>query len=1022
MNRVVGHEQLSDPTFFAQGRLPAHSDHRWYASQAEAVRDESSFETCLDGVWKLAYSVNLATAPEGFEHDDVDVTMWDDVPVPAHIQMLGYDRPQYANTQYPWDGHEDLEPGAAPKDSNPVASYVRAFTLEQDLEDGERLVLRLEGAESCVTVWLNGSYVGYSEDSFTPSEFDLTPYLRVGSNRLALRVVKWCSGSWLEDQDFYRFSGLFRSVYLRRLPAAHLADLRTSVRVAPDLSTARVSVRTTVEGGARVTACLEGVGELEAGEDGLLAIEVDRPRLWSAEDPQLYDLTLRVWDAEGRLSEVVPQQVGIRRFVLEDGVLTINGQRIVFRGVNRHEFGEQGRVMTRERTEADLIALKRANVNAIRTSHYPNNSFLYELCDRYGFYVIDETNLETHSMWDQIVQGRLEVADSIPGDHPQWLGAVLDRARSMYERDKNHPSILMWSCGNESYGGDDIAAMADLFRELDSRPVHYEGVHWDPRRPETTDVVSQMYTPAAKVEELLAGSRSKPMILCEYAHAMGNSFGAVDKYMDLAAREPLFQGAFIWDFADQAIRLTAPDGTAYWGYGGDCGEAPHDGDFCGNGIFYADHTPSPKIPEVAHVYQGLSCEIHGNQVTVTNRYLFTGSEAFECRVRLAREGRQLADAVVETQVRAGGRAAYELPLSVPEEAGEYTITVSFHLRQDTSWAAAGHEVAWDQAVVEVAQEASAGTGAGSGQGPLIVVGRPRSGALTLVEGGHNVGVHGEEFDVLFSRITGALTSYRFGRRRDAGYELLKAPVMPCFWHAPTANERGYGGPYEEGAWLLASRFSRPVRQGTIPAVSREGDAVEVTFVYELAGLAGSTCTMRYRVEPDGTVGVTQLLEPAGEVPDLPEMSTLLQVPGDLSALTWYGEGPHECYVDRRGGARLGVWTSEVSQELPGYLVPQESGSHTGVRWARVTDGRGRGLELRCEPGSPMELSALPWTPFEIDNARHAWELPTTDRTVLRPALMRRGVGGDDSWGARPHPEYRLPSGPLGLRFTMRGVM
>ncbi|MDU0972132.1 MAG: glycoside hydrolase family 2 TIM barrel-domain containing protein [Actinomyces urogenitalis] len=1021
MNRVVGYEQLSDPTFFAERRLPAHSDHRWYASQAEVERGESSFETCLDGVWKLAYSANLATAPEGFERDDVDVTMWDDAPVPAHIQMLGYERPQYANTQYPWDGHEALEPGAAPRDFNPVASYVRSFTLERGLEDGERLVLRLEGAESCVTVWLNGSYVGYSEDSFTPSEFDLTPYLRVGANRLALRVVKWCSGSWLEDQDFYRFSGLFRSVYLRRLPAAHLADLRTSVRVAPDLSTARVSVRTAVEGSARVTAHLEGVGELESDEEGTLSIEVDQPRLWSAEDPQLYDLTLRVWDAEGRLSEVVPQKVGLRRFVLENGVFTINGQRIVFRGVNRHEFGEQGRVMTRERTEADLIALKRANVNAIRTSHYPNNSFLYELCDRYGFYVIDETNLETHSMWDQILQGQLELADSIPGDQPQWLEAVLDRARSMYERDKNHPSILMWSCGNESYGGDGIAAMADLFRQLDSRPVHYEGVHWDPRRPETTDVVSQMYTPAATVEQFLATNRSKPMILCEYAHAMGNSFGAVDKYMDLAEREPLFQGAFIWDFADQAIRLTAPDGTAYWGYGGDCGEAPHDGDFCGNGIFYADHTPSPKIPEVAHVYQGLSAEIHGNLVTVTNRYLFTGSQAFECRVRLAREGRELAEAVLDTQVRAGHSATYELPLSVPEDAGEYTITVSFRLRQDTAWALAGHEVAWDQAVVEVAPGGSAGAVAERGRGPLVVD-QPRSGALTLVEGGHNVGVHADGFDVLFSRITGALTSYRFGRSRDGGHELLNAPVTPCFWHAPTANERGYSGPFEEGAWLLASRFSRPVRQGVIPAVSRQDDAVEVTFVYELAGLAGSTCTMRYRVEADGTVGVTQVLDPVGEVPDLPEMSTLLQVPGTLSTLTWYGEGPDECYVDRRGGARLGVWTSKVSEQLPGYLTPQESGSHTGVRWARVTDERGRGLELRCDPGSPMELSALPWTPFEIDNARHPWELPTTGRTVLRPALMRRGVGGDDSWGSRTHPEYRLPSGPLEFRFTMRGVM
>ncbi|MCL3777109.1 MULTISPECIES: glycoside hydrolase family 2 TIM barrel-domain containing protein [unclassified Actinomyces] len=1012
--------RLADPTFFADNRLEAHSDHLWYASAAEAASGRSSFQVCLDGVWKLHYAKNPSLAVEGFEDPAHDVSQWDDVPVPAHLQLHGYDKPQYANVQYPWDGHEQVEPGQVPTDYNPTASYVRTFTLPQELDAGERLVLRLEGAESAVVVWVNGAYVGYAEGSFTPSEFDLTAHVRAGANRLALRVYKWCSGSWLEDQDFYRFSGLFRSVYLRRLPATHLADLRVGVRLSEDLTTAEVSLRTRLEGPGSVRAVLDGVGPLVTGDDGVARVTVTDPHLWSGEDPHLYDLDIEVLDADGAVTEVVPQRVGIRRFGIEDGVLKINGQRIVFKGVNRHEFGEQGRVMTRERTELDLIALRRANVNAIRTSHYPNNSFLYELADEYGLYVIDEANLETHGTWDTLARFGQDPEPALPGNHPEWHDAVVDRARDMYERDKNHPSVVMWSCGNESYGGDNIADMAALFRSQDSRPVHYEGVCWDNRRPDTSDVVSQMYTPAAKVEAQLAERRDKPFILCEYAHTMGNSFGAVDLYMDLAEREPLFQGGFIWDFADQAIGLTAPDGSEYWGYGGDNGESPHDGDFCGNGIFYADHTASPKIQEVRHLFQGLRTEVSRDGLTVTNRFLFTSSAAYDCVVTLEREGVVVATAGLETDVAPGASATYPLPLALPDGTGgsdgEYALTVSFRLRRATAWAEAGEEVAWDQGVLTI--EAPAGQPA-----PFAVAGDPAARPV-LVRGRHNIGVHGDSFQVLFSGLTGALTSYRYGRTQDGGRELLRAPVLPCFWHAPTANERGYGGPYEEGAWQLASRYPRLVEGHDWPATVLEEDeeSVTVAFTYALAGLPGSTCEMRYRVLGDGTVEVTQTLDPAGEVPSLPELSAMIQVPGTMDRLTFYGEGPEETYVDRRGGGRLGVHSSEVVEQMAGYLTPQESGSHTGVRWARVTDRRGRGILVSAPKGGQIELSALPWTPFEVEDAPHDFELPLTDRTVIRPALMRRGVAGDDSWGSRPKEQHQLPSGRLVHRFSFKGVL
>ncbi|MGC3952776.1 MAG: glycoside hydrolase family 2 TIM barrel-domain containing protein [Propionicimonas sp.] len=623
--------RIADPEYLAERRLPPHSDHRWFRSADEAATGVSSYEQCLNGVWKLHYAANPAVAPSGFQEAGYDVSGWADVVVPGHLQLQGHGRPQYTNIQYPWDGHEQVAPGQVPQRHNPVASYVTSFVLAEPLAEGERLSVSFHGAESAIAVWLNGRYVGYGTDSFTPSEFDLTEALVAGENRLAAQVFRWSSGSWLEDQDFYRFSGLFRDVVLYRRPSAHAEDLRIDCAVTEDLSEATVTLRVALAGPGSVSAALAGVGELTPDGSGALCVRLVSPRLWSAEDPQLYDLTVEVRDQTGRLTEVIPQRVGVRRFGIEDGVLQLNGRRIVFKGVNRHEFGLQGRVMSREQTEADLRLMKANNITAVRTSHYPNNSFFYELCDEYGLYVVDEMNLESHGLWDEVVRGERTVADAVPGDRPEWRAALLDRAASMFERDKNHPSIVMWSCGNESFGGSNLLAVADWFRERDSRPVHYEGVTWDGRYPRTTDVASQMYTPAAEVEQFLAVHRDKPFVLCEYGHAMGNSFGAVDKYLDLAYRDPLFQGGFIWDFADQAIALTDPDGRAYFGYGGDCGEAPHDADFCGNGILFADRTPKPFLPEVKYLYQGFRIGIDATSVTIENRLLFTASDQYERR-------------------------------------------------------------------------------------------------------------------------------------------------------------------------------------------------------------------------------------------------------------------------------------------------------------------------------------------------------------------------------------------------------
>ena len=990
---IFSHKALSDPMFVAENRMSPHSDHRWFSNFLELESGFSSFEQCLDGAWKFAYARNPRSVPDGFESPEFDTDGWEDIRVPGHIQMQGYGTPQYANVQYPWDGHEELEPGTVSESFNPTACYVKDFVMERDPQPGDRISIQFGGAESAIALWCNGEYVGFSADSFTPAEFDLTDLLRPGCNRVAAQVFRWCGGSWLEDQDFFRFSGLFRSVIIRTRPPAHVQDIRIGVDVAENLDAATIKLHATMLGAGSINATFGAYGAMSGLGGGSFEITVQEPHLWSSEDPHLESLTLEVLDERGKVVEVIRQQVGIRRFEIDDGIMKINGMRIVFKGVNRHEFGPHGRVMTRGETEADIIALKRLGVNAIRTSHYPNNSFFYELCDKYGLYVIDEMNLETHGIWEKLRFHGLPISEAVPGDNPVWMPALMDRAASMYERDKNHPSIVIWSCGNESFGGKNILEVSNFFRGVDVRPVHYEGVHWDPRYPETTDIVSQMYTSAADVEQFLGGNRDKPMILCEYAHVMGNSFGAVDKYMDLAYKDRLFQGGFIWDFADQALPLVDKFGNEYFGYGGDFGEAPHDGDFSGNGIFFADHTPKPLCQEVKHVYRGIQTAISAEGIWVTNRMLFTNTSAFDCIVKIARNGTVVGAAPLETAVAPEQTEFYLLPMEIPNNPGEYTIDVTFHLRAREFWAESGFEIAGDQGIIQVGEPSVE---------PLYEL--PR-----IVDATHNIGIHGPSFSMIFSRKFGGPQSYVY-----AGKNLLKDIPKPNFWHAPTSNEKGWNGPFEDSEWLVASRYSLYTESSENPRLEILDDRAVVTYSYELPTVPPSHCEVAYGVRSDGHVRVTLDVMPGEDLGDMPEFGMLFKVSSDFDVLRWYGEGPEESYIDRRGGARVGIYETDVASQLTKYITPQEAGNHTGVRWAEVIDGSGRGLKFDCQPH--MEFSALPASPFEIENATHPNELPPQLFTYIRPALMRRGVGGDDSWQARTHPEFLLPSGRQ-MKFT-----
>lgn len=1012
--KIFDYGKVKDPLYFREDRLDAHSDHRFYADMDEMEMGESSFKVSLNGLWKFHYAKNYAQTVNGFMENGFDCQGWDDIYVPSNIQMEGYDIPQYANTQYPWEGHEEVLPGELPEKFNPVASYVKYFELPKNFV-GKKVFVSFQGAESGIAVWLNGKYIGYSEDTFTPSEFELTEALVEGKNTLAVQVFKWTASSWCEDQDFFRFCGLYREVYLYAVPEVHVWDM--SVRAIPEesltIANLELCTKTEGEGQAKVTLSKDGVAVIDAmialGEAEKVEWTIENPVLWSAEDPQLYDLLIQVYDKDEKFQEVISEKVGFRRFEMKGNLMLINGKRIVFKGVNRHEFSAvSGRAVSEAELLQDIITMKQNNINAIRTCHYPNVSAIYRLCDEYGLYMIDETNMETHGSWDTANDDTTYI---VPHDKPEWLDMLLDRANSMYQRDKNHASIVIWSCGNESYGGKVIFEMSEFFRKVDpTRLVHYEGIFHDRSYNATSDMETQMYPTVAMIKEFLAKDQSKPFICCEYTHAMGNSCGGMHLYTDLTDEEPLYQGGFIWDYVDQSIFKKDRYGKEFQAYGGDFGDRPCDYNFSGNGIVYGeDRKPSPKMQEVKFNYQNITAEVSKDSVKVINKNLFTNTDVYDCEVTVEKEGKLVRKAALVTSVAPLSETVYELPVAPETHSGEYVITVSFKLKKDTLWAKAGHEVAFGQYVYEV-----------EGVEEVCTAG------VTLIKSAHSVGVRGEHFEAIFSGLNGGLVSYKY-----AGREMIEAIPKPNFWRAPVDNDMGSLMPMRYGQWKLASLYAthknfhnlNPAEGAYIPEVEVKENSVLVTCTYRMPTTPESESKLAYEVFGDGTIKTTLIYDPVKELGDMPEFGVIFKFNADYNQVKWYGLGPAETYADRKRGAKLGVYENKVADNMAKYLVPQECGNKEEVRFATITDRKGRGMlfEMDKENG-PMCFSALPYTPHEMENAAHPYELPEVHYTVVRVAKAQMGVGGDDSWGSRPLPQYLIPVyGKMEFSFKFKGI-
>lgn len=971
---------LSDPTVFAVNRLKAHSDHTWYDDYDDAKNQKKK---CIDlnGTWRMAYAPNPDMRQKDFYQMDACLNAFDDIQVPGHIQLQGYDHPHYTNTIYPWDGIEELRPPKVSSIDNPTASYVRFFQM--NIMDDTQAILTFDGVETAYYVWLNGVFIGYSEDSFTPSSFDITQYLIQGENKLAVEVYKRSSASWIEDQDFWRFSGIFRDVHIDLFQPLHIWDVEVTSDIIDDCADIHIQTTLWKEHAGFIRMY---INDQEDRETAMIEMQplsrcmntqmsLDHIHLWSCEDPYLYTLWIELYNEKQQLIEVIPQLIGLRSFRLEDGIMKINGKRILFHGINRHEFSSLcGRAITKEEMEWDIRFMKQHNINAVRTSHYPNQSYWYELCDRYGIYLIDETNLESHGSWQKL--GACEPSWNVPGSLPEWKDCVLDRAESMLERDKNHPSVLIWSCGNESYAGADILAMHDYFKKRDPRRVvHYEGVFWNRAFNDASDMESRMYAKVDEIKAYVSEHPNKPYISCEFMHAMGNSLGGLKEYMDLKAY-PSYQGGFIWDYIDQAIEIEE-NGKKVMKYGGDFGDHPSDYQFCGDGVIFANRNLSPKAYEMKQCYAYVDIKPTSFGVQIENHYLFTSLSKFQFYYELKKEGEIIQRGSLHVDIQPEGMKEIPIPWLTCKKAGEYTQTVYQCTKDTCAWAEKNTMLSFGQRVYTIKEEK-----------------QDIHEKIQMVKGDGNIGVYGKDFYAMFM-VQKGLVSLKYH-----GKECLLRTPHPDFYRAPTDNDLGASTPFDTAPWLCATLYQKCI---AFTSAYHE-DHVCIHYTYALSSV-DACLDVDYLIKGNGQIQVHMKLKHTKPLPLLPLFGMRFILPKSFTHFCYYGLGPYDTYADRNH-ALLDVYNEEIKDVLQPYLYPQECGNHEQSRWCEIFDDEGHGLRISYVD-DVFSCSALPYNSEQLMIATHQEELPEHHASYLRIMKKQMGVGGDDSWGAPVHDAYTL---------------
>ncbi len=1010
MNRIPDWE---NPQLIHRHRLPARAFWFPYSDEAGAIsydRSRSTLVQSLNGSWKFHYAPSPAEAPAHFEADTFDSSGWDDLPVPSCWQMHGYGRPHYTNVQYPWPLHPPFVPS-----ENPTGSYRRSFTVASDWA-GKQIVLRFDGVDSAFDVWINGQEAGFSKGSRLAAEFDITPFLHAGKpNTLAVRVYQWSDGSYLEDQDMWWLSGIFRDVTLIALAENGLNDIQLFTDLDANCCNGTLRIRPVLKTQSHLelklldqslqTVAVKGVTR-SPGSSGDIELKVPDVSKWSAESPYLYLLLVSVKDDSGNILQVIPQRVGFRTVKIVGTDLLINGVRVIFKGVNRHEHHpELGRAVPHESAVQDVLLMKLHNINSVRTSHYPPHPEFLDLCDQFGLYVIDECDLETHGFGED---------PRNPLKSPAWEAACVDRMDRTIHRDINHASIILWSLGNESSFGANHLKMAERTRALDSRPIHYEG----DRQLQVSDVFSMMYARVETLQKIgIAEERvtdtgfdllpeqykNKPMILCEYAHAMGNGPGGLLEYWETIYKYPRLQGAFVWEWLDHGIRTTNADGIEYYAYGGDFGEQPHDGNFITDGLLFSDRTPSPGLHELKKVIEPVkisfvSIAAKSVRIALLNHYDFSDISHLSITWKVEADGRWVTAGALPTPAISPGKTLdLDLPLNLPAiiSCEKLILTVSLSLAAATSWAPSGHEVAWAQV------ELPASTPPPASKLPIRPLRIDRSAA--------SIQITAPDDELVVDTVRGLLRSWT-----HQGSPVLSTGPRLNLWRAPTDNDRLDGYTLKaDKAWrdaylhLLQHRTEsvetsdRCITIKSVISPPSRFIRLHATYIYTLANDGSLT------IETTGTFE-------GGWPPTVPRIGLQLALPADYAKATWLGRGPGESYPDTKQACKIGLWSLSIDQLFTNYVYPQENGNRSDVTWATLNRENGTGLKVHGN--QPFNFSAHRYTTDDLDRARHPFELTPRDFVTLNLDMAQNGIG-TASCGPGPLEQYLLKPEPF--RFSLR---
>jgi len=979
----------------------------------EGDHKKSSHFESLNGAWKFHFAPNPKKIPIGFENLEFSLESWQEIQVPGHWELQGWSVPIYLDEEYPFKP----DPPFVPHKYNSVGSYVQNFSLNEDWLERD-IFIRFNGVRSAFYFWLNGNFVGYSQGSKTPAEFDITKYVIRGSNRIAVQVYRFSDGSYLEGQDTWRVSGLERDVYLYSQPKVRIADFFVNANLDDryrngildlDISllneerfTGKYQVKVRLKRGRRSILDLEKKMEIDSLHTIHFEANINRIAPWSAENPNLYSLLITLIDPQGVVQESFSQQVGFRRVEIKDGNLLVNGQVLHIRGVNRHEWDPvRGRSITQESMIQDIKLMKENNINAVRTSHYPNQERWYELCNQYGLYVVDEANIEAHGM-----RFHPEKYGFIANDST-WTEQWIDRGRRMVERDKNQPCVIMWSMGNEAGDGSNFEKLYNWIKSRDqSRPVVYEpaGIK------KHTDVVFPMYKDINFISDYAETKPERPLILCEYAHAMGNSVGNLKDYWETFESYKALQGGFIWDWVDQVILQKDSLGVEFWAYGGDFGTefAEHDSNFCANGLVAGDRTPNPHMAEVKKVYQPVTFSLESKQetdgisrVNITNHYDFLDLKHLDFTWVIEGDGKQvMSGRLGQLDLKPGENELFSFNHgSIKVRSGNvYFLTIKARTRKKSSMLPKGHLVAWEQFYLPINKKVLA----------LDPKDLPK---VTLEKSQNNFQVIGKNFSIVFDRERGSLNQFLYD-----SLSLILDGLQPNFWRAPLDNDLGNGMQQRTKVWKYAGRelevenCKAKIKDNTVEII--------ITMAHDSTGTDLET---RYKVYGNGIVSVDHRINKINKnTPELPRFGMMMTLPGDFTSLEWFGRGPHESYWDRKTSAPIDHYSGTVFDQTFPYVRPQETGNKTDVYWMVLSNGQ-YSLMVKGDPTFDGSVHQYPYEDLDYlpKAQRHGkLDIKSKDQVDWLIDYRQMGVGGDNSWGARPHKKYTLDPDRYSYRFLL----